>query len=113
MEKQLTKMHYILLLILSLVPLFMVLIVFPYLPDPMPAHFSLGGEVNRWGSRNESFLMPAIALALGSFMMWVTKFSEKRDDYAGRMVFFVSVGTSVLMIAVTASILYMTISSVN
>ncbi|EGQ26347.1 hypothetical protein HMPREF9372_1627 [Sporosarcina newyorkensis 2681] len=34
------------------------------LPDQIPAHFGANGEVDRWGSKFELFILPAIALFL-------------------------------------------------
>ena len=107
MEKCLTGVHYLLLYVLTFLPLAMVLTAFPFVPDPMPAHFSLSGEVNRWGSRYELFLMPVISAITGAIMIWATKFSEKNDDHAGRMMFFATLITMIILIAATAFILFM------
>ena len=110
MEKGITRTNYIIMAVLAFVPLVMVLIAFPFIPDPMPAHFSLSGAVDRWGSRYESFVMPVIAVVIGSFMIWVTKFCESKDDHIGRMMFFVTSGMSVFFIAIEAFILYLTLT---
>ncbi|MEK4023280.1 MULTISPECIES: DUF1648 domain-containing protein [Sporosarcina] len=34
------------------------------LPDQIPAHFGANGEVDRWGSKFELFILPAIAIFL-------------------------------------------------
>jgi uncharacterized membrane protein len=107
MTKSLTSMHYIIMLILAFVPLVMVLVAFPFIPDPMPAHFGIGGDVTRFGSKYESFLLPVIAVAMGLGMMWATKYTEKKDDHIGMMMFYVTVVTAFIMIATTAFILYM------
>jgi uncharacterized membrane protein len=110
MVKTLTRTHYIILVILSLIPLMMVLAAFQNIPDPMPAHFSSSGEVNRWGSRYEAFLTPALALFTGAIMIWATKYSEKTDDHMGKMMFFVTVVTLSVCILVTAFVLYLVLS---
>jgi len=106
-DKALTRSHHIILFILTFIPLVMALMVLPFLPDTIAAHFGISGNVNRWGSKYESLLLPLIAIALGLFMIWVTKFISDKDDWAARMMFWVSVGTMLLMIAVTALTLYM------
>ena len=104
-SKELTRMHYILLIILSFVPLIITAIAFPFLPDPLPAHFSFGGDVNRWGSVYESFLLPIIAVAVGLPLTWATKFSERKDNYAGRMVFYVTAISLMVFIVITVAML--------
>ena len=105
-DRPLMRWHYIFLFILTLIPLIMTLIVLPFLPDTIALHFDLSGNVNRWGSKYESLLVPLITVATGLSLMWVTKFASKKDDWAGRMMFWVTTGTLILMIAVTAYTLY-------
>ena len=106
-DRPLTAAHYIILFVLTLIPLVMAMIVLPFLPDTIPVHFDLNGNVNRWGSRYESLVLPAIAAATGLFMIWVTKFVSSKDDWAARMMFWISVGTMIFLIAITAVVLYM------
>ena len=106
MADELTRTHYIVLMILALLPLMITLIALPFMPDTIPAHRSLGGVVDRWGSKYEMLLLPAIALVTGLFMMWITKYSLSKDDYAGRMVFYVSAGTAILLIVITIWLTY-------
>ena len=106
-SEPLTRMHYIFLFILTFIPLIMTLIVLPFLPDTIGLHFDMSGNVNRYGSKYESLLMPLITVATGSSLMWVTKFASKKDDWAGRMMFWVTLGTLILFIVITAYTLYM------
>jgi len=43
----------------------------------------------------------------GLLLIWVTKYISKKDDYAPRMMFWITTGTMIIMIAVTAFTLYM------
>ena len=36
----------------------------PNLPEQVPAHFNAAGEIDRWGGKQELFLLPAVGLAL-------------------------------------------------
>ncbi|MCL2712710.1 MAG: DUF1648 domain-containing protein [Methanomassiliicoccaceae archaeon] len=110
MDKPLTRTHYIVLVIASLIPFIMVLTAFPFIPDPMPAHFSLSGDVNRWGSRYEALLLPVIAAFSGLLLTWATRFSETKDDYMGRLMFFITLATVLFLIVIEAFVLYMTLS---
>lgn len=34
------------------------------LPDPMPAHYNLAGQIGRWGSRLEMLVLPGISILM-------------------------------------------------
>ena len=106
MADELTRTHYVILLILALLPLIITAIALPFMPDTIPAHRSLGGVVDRWGSKYEMLLLPAIALVTGLFLMWITKYTVSKDDHMGRIVFYVSAGTAILFIAITVWLTY-------
>ena len=38
----------------------------PFLPDRIPMHYDIQGNIDRWGSKNENFIFP-ILLLLFSF----------------------------------------------
>jgi Na+-driven multidrug efflux pump len=101
-----TKMRYAVLCIMAFVPLAMVLLSLSYLPDPLPAHLSLSGDVNRWGSRYEAFLLPVITIIVALPMIWFTKFSWTKDDHAGKLMMYATVGTLMLMIVLTTILIY-------
>lgn len=46
------------------------------LPDKVPAHYNGAGEVDRWGSKGEIFLLPGIGLILLIFLQVLEKFPE-------------------------------------
>jgi len=105
-DAPLTKMHYLTLMIIPFVPLAITLIALVFLPETVPVHFNGSGVADRFGSKYEMLLLPVIAVVFGLIMTRVTKFSESKDDYAGRLTFCVSLGAAVLFIAITAVILY-------
>lgn len=57
------------------------LIVFNWskMPDQIPAHFGISGEVDRWGSKMELFILPGIAIFLQIVMTVVEKFPETHN----------------------------------
>lgn len=61
-------------------------IVDPYLPDKVPTHWNIHGEVDDWGSKYVNlFLMPSIALfvyLLMSFLPAVDPFRKNYDKFA-------------------------------
>ena len=58
--------------LLTFLPLIVSLFSFSLLPEQIPAHFNLAGEVDRWGSRLEIFFLPVLVVALGLlFRRWI------------------------------------------
>lgn len=46
------------------------------LPDRVPAHYNAVGEVDRWGSKMELLILPAIGVIMGVMMQVLEKFPE-------------------------------------
>ncbi|MET3576648.1 DUF1648 domain-containing protein [Bhargavaea ullalensis] len=57
-------------------------VVWGELPDRVPGHFNGAGEVDRWGSKWELLLLPAIAAATTAFMA----FFERHPEWHNYMV---------------------------
>lgn len=54
-----------LLRLLTVLPILISAVVLPLLPERIPAHYNLAGEINRWGSRLEIFILPVFCLVSG------------------------------------------------
>ena len=57
-----------------------------FLPDTIPAHYGVSGQVDRWGSKYECFVLPGITLAFGALMLlaaWGASRSKKEDAQKG------------------------------
>ena len=106
MQTGLTGTHYIILCVMAFIPLAVTVLAFPFLPDPMPVHFNIHLQADRWGSRYEAFLLPVITVIIGLFLVWATKFSEKHDGPMGRLMFYVTAGSLILFIAIIAVLTY-------
>lgn len=52
----------ILYCLLTLLPLIISIGIMPMLPDQIPAHYNIYGEVDRWGSKWEIFILPIISI---------------------------------------------------
>ncbi|WP_294580666.1 SdpI family protein [uncultured Thomasclavelia sp.] len=68
---------------LMFLPLFMVLVLLPFLPDQIPAHYGIDGGVDRWGSKYETFIFPAITVIFGFIMLLITKYASKQEKSRG------------------------------
>ncbi len=70
------KILYILFLLL---PLAVTLAALPFLPDTIPAHYNFQGQVDRWGSKYEMFVFPALNLSLGLIMLLVARMTAREE----------------------------------
>lgn len=53
--------------------------IWKYLPDQVPAHYNLAGEVTRWGSKYELLILPLVALFSLIFMIVVERYPEMHN----------------------------------
>lgn len=56
------KISRILQYVVGVLPLALVLFFWSRIPDSIPAHYTFTGQVDRWGSKNELLILPAVAL---------------------------------------------------
>jgi len=55
----------------------------PFLPETVPMHFNVLGEVDRWGAKYECFILPAVLLVMSLlFRLMISKFEKKAADSA-------------------------------
>ena len=84
--------------ILMFLPLLVTLIALPFLPESIPAHYNLAGEIDRWGSKYESLIFPVFIIGIGFFMLWMSKVSAKQEENGKnneKIVFYTGMGLSV------------------
>ena len=75
------KMKKILRVLLMIAPVLMVLAVYGKLPDVVPVHWGINGEVDRYGSKMELFIVAGMNIFLGIFMPAVAKIDPKKKNY--------------------------------
>lgn len=54
--------------IVSIIPLIISAVAIPFLPDEIPMHYDMAGNIDRWGSKYETFIFPI--LIIGFTIMW-------------------------------------------
>lgn len=64
---------------LMFLPLLVVLISLKFLPDQIPAHYGISGEVDRWGSKYETLIFPSVTIIFGIIMLIITKYASKQE----------------------------------
>jgi len=70
-------------LAILLASLVITLILYPRLPDRIPMHWNIAGEVDRYGSRLEgAFMLPLLSIALYAFYHLLPIIDPKRKNYS-------------------------------
>lgn len=103
---------YVLLMIL---PFLMVGIAWYYLPDQIPAHYGIDNQVDRWGSKYETLLVPMITMIFGLFMLLLAKHAGKKDlsGNNAKLVDITSILLLVMLNMMNAYFLYTALSQVT
>ena len=72
------KFKRIMIMILAVLPLiYTAIAVFFFLPDTVAAHFGIDGTPDRYGSKYEAFLFPAIILGIAIINFFYRKFQQR------------------------------------
>ena len=66
--------------ILMFLPLAVVLVALPFLPDQIPAHYGFDNQVTRWGSKYEALLFPILTIVLGLFLLALARYAAKHEE---------------------------------
>lgn len=53
-------------------------IVLQFMPDRVPMHYDMAGNIDRWGSKSENLIFPIIILAMSLFWTLFIRFYEKK-----------------------------------
>ena len=48
-------------------------VLMAFMPDTVPAHYNFAGEIDRWGSKYENFIFPAITVLIGALIVFSAK----------------------------------------
>lgn len=61
----------------TLIPLIATAILMQFMPESVPMHFDLSGNADRWGSKYELFIVPAIIMVVILLFSLLIIFFEK------------------------------------
>ncbi|MDF2540430.1 MAG: sdpI [Herbinix sp.] len=94
--------------VLMVLPLIIVLITLPIFPDRIPAHYDAAGNINRWGSKYENLIYPAITILMGLFLEVMAKVAEKKEGGSAnaKVMYYIGSGTLLLFNGMTVVFLY-------
>jgi len=76
------KLKYIILYIITLIPVIVTVLLYNKLPDRFPIHWDIQGKVNNYGDRSSSLLTAAIPFILVLLMQVIPKIDPKKRNYA-------------------------------
>ncbi len=74
------KTKKIIYFILMFLPLLVVLISLPFLPEKIPAHYGFDNQVTRWGSKYEALIYPITTILMGYFLLAMSKLAAKQEE---------------------------------
>lgn len=102
--------------ILMYLPLAVVLIVLPYLPEKIPAHYGFDNQVDRWGSKYEALLYPIATVLMGYFLLAMSRLAAKQEEHGEnnkRIIIVTGILVLMLFNALTGYSLYADFSKVE
>lgn len=84
------KNKYKIIYAVAILSLLIVGVFFAFLPDQVPVHFGMTGEVNRFGSKYEYAVFPLIVLLMTVFIVAAAKNQNKKKAYSNEKVVVIS-----------------------
>ncbi len=111
--------------LIALIPLIVTCVVFQLLPERIPAHYNAAGEIDRYGSKWESFLLPIVGIAASLLLLLFMHIFEKKTvtgetDKAkqdakinAKALGFVGIAVNVLFCGLTCFTLYSAYSATS
>ncbi len=102
--------------ILMYLPLVVVLLVLPYLPEKIPAHYGFDNQVDRWGSKYEALLFPVVSILMGYFLLGMAKLAAKKEEHGEnnkKVTIIVGILALILLNALNVYFLYTSYNKVE
>ena len=102
--------------ILMYLPLVVVLLVLPHLPEKIPAHYGFDNQVDRWGSKYEALLFPVVSILMGYFLLGMAKLAAKKEEHGEnnkKVTIIVGILALILLNALNVYFLYTSYNKVE
>lgn len=65
----------------TILPLIITAVALQFMPDSVPMHYDISGEIDRWGSKYENIIFPIIIIAMTLFWQaFVSHFEKKAHN---------------------------------
>lgn len=96
-----------------------------FMPDTVPMHYNMQGEIDRYGSKNENYLFPVMIALFNVFWIVMIAFynrkvnkeaDEKKKEEAksnSKILYWAAIGTSVLFTGMQCIFLMMDVNSAD
>ncbi|MDD6396241.1 MAG: DUF1648 domain-containing protein [Firmicutes bacterium] len=110
------KTQKIICIILMILPLAITAVALMFMPEQVPMHYGINGQVDRWGSKYENLILPVLTIVLGGFMLIVAKFSS--DDESSmknneKVTIITNIAVLLLFNAINLYFIYTSLASVS
>ncbi len=66
--------------VLTLLPMVITAVVLRFMPDKVPMHYNIAGEIDRWGSKYENFIFPVIIVVITLFWLILIRHYKKKQE---------------------------------
>ena len=96
--------------LLALLPLLLVAVFYTRLPDQVPMHWGIDGEVNRWGSKSELWLMGALGPLFALLFQFLPRLDPRKRSYEKFQKYYEA--TALVLTAFIAVIMGVTLAEI-
>ena len=96
--------------LLALLPLALVAVLYARLPDQVPMHWGIDGEVNRWGSKSELWLMGALGPLFALLFQFLPRLDPRKRSYEKFQKYYEA--TALVLTAFIAVIMGVTLAEI-
>jgi len=105
--------------IVTFIPAIVTAVVLKIMPEQVPMHYDMSGNIDRWGSKYENFIFPVIIIGmtlfwcafLAYFKKQVASAKKEKDrveaENNGKLIYIVAVGMAVMFGCMHYMFLYM------
>lgn len=67
--------------VLTIFPFLITLFAIQFMPDSVPMHYDIYGNIDRWGIKYELFILPSIILLLTMmWKVWISSYNKKNEN---------------------------------
>lgn len=72
----------IILWIVTLIPFVITAVTMNFMPDKVPMHYDINGNIDRWGSKYENFVFPVTIVVFTLFWLCLIRYYKKKQQKA-------------------------------
>ena len=96
--------------LLALLPLLLVAVFYARLPDQVPMHWGIDGEIDRWGSKSELWLMGALGPLFALLFQFLPRLDPRKRSYEKFQKYYEA--TALVLTAFIAVIMGVTLAEI-